>query len=108
MKDVSEPYPTAVMADAAKAITKSLNEVLPETTRLTCFFHVIVMKNVKDKLCKLKNLKTEKFGKNQKRSSLARTTSTSRGAFFAKWLTFEPRSPTKNLALLKIAILKRD
>ena len=54
MKDVSEPYPTAVMADAAKAITKSLKEVLPETTRLTCFFHV--MKNVKDKLCKLKNV----------------------------------------------------
>ena len=34
MKDVSEPYPTAVMADAAKAITKSLKEVLPETDLL--------------------------------------------------------------------------
>ena len=39
------------------------------------------------------------------KSSLARTISTSGGAFFANWLTFEPRSPTKIFALLKIAIL---
>ena len=51
----------------------------------------------------LKNL-----AKIKKRSSLARTISTSRGAFFANWLTFEPRSPTKNFSLLKIAILKID
>ena len=31
-----------------------------------------------------------------------------RGAFFANWLTFEPHSPTKNVALLKIVILKID
>ena len=39
---------------------------------------------------------------------LARMVSMSRGALFVNWVTFEPHSPTKNVALLKIAILKRD
>ena len=49
-----------------------------------------------------------KIGKNEKCSSFTRTISMSKGAFFANWVAFEPHSPTKNVALLKIAILKID
>ena len=40
------------MADADKAMTASIRDKLPVTTRLTCFFHV--MKNVKQRPSKVK------------------------------------------------------
>ena len=40
--------------------------------------------------------------------SFARTISMSKREFLANWLAFELHSPTKNVALLKIAILKID
>ena len=52
VKDVAEPRPIAIMADADKAMTASIREKPPATTRLTCFFHV--MKNVKQRLSKVK------------------------------------------------------
>ena len=52
VREVSVPNPTAIMADAAKAITNSARDILPDATRLACFFYV--MKNVKEKLAKLK------------------------------------------------------
>ena len=52
VREVSAPNPTAIMADAAKAITNSARDILPDAIRLACFFHV--MKNVKERLAKLK------------------------------------------------------
>ena len=45
-------------------------------------------------------------GKNENRSSLARTISASRRSFFAKLTTFERRSELKQYFRLKITILK--
>ena len=53
VKENAEPSPTAVMADADKAISSSIKDKLPGSVRLTCFFHV--MKNVKQKLAKVKS-----------------------------------------------------
>ena len=52
VKNVAEPIPVAVMADADKAMTSSIRDQIPTALRLTCFFHV--MKNVKLKLIKVK------------------------------------------------------
>ena len=52
VKEVAEPRPLAIMADADKAMTSSIRSILPNSKRLTCFFHV--MKNVKQKLGKVK------------------------------------------------------
>ena len=52
VKEVAEPRPLAIMADADKAMTSSIRDILPNSNRLTCFFHV--MKNVKMKLGKVK------------------------------------------------------
>ena len=54
VKDNSTPTPTAIMADADKAITSSIRDKLPESQRLTCFFHV--MKNVKQRLTKVRKV----------------------------------------------------
>jgi hypothetical protein len=53
VKNVAEPIPSAIMADADKAMTRSIRDLLPNTNMLTCFFHV--MKNVKQKLGKVKS-----------------------------------------------------
>ena len=52
VKEVAEPRPLAIMADADKAMTSSMRDILPNSKRLTCFFHV--MKNVKQKLGQIK------------------------------------------------------
>ena len=36
----AEPIPVAVMADADKAMTSSISDLIPNALRLTCFFHV--------------------------------------------------------------------
>ena len=53
VKNVSDPVPSAIMADADKAITASVKALLPRAVRLTCFFHV--MKNVKQRLARVEN-----------------------------------------------------
>ena len=52
VKNTAEPLPTAVMADADKAITSSVRDILPGSKRLTCFFHI--MKNVRQRLSRVK------------------------------------------------------
>ena len=52
VKENASPSPDAIMADGAKAITNSARRFLPDSVRLMCFFHV--MKNVKEKLSKVK------------------------------------------------------
>ena len=50
--NVAEPLPLAFMADGDKAMTSSIRDLLRNTIRRVCFFHVI--KNVKPRLAKVK------------------------------------------------------
>jgi hypothetical protein len=53
VKEIAEPAPVAIMADADKAISRAIRETFPATVRLTCFFHL--MKNVKQRLGSVKS-----------------------------------------------------
>ena len=53
VKEIAEPAPVAIMADADKAISRAIRETFPATVRLTCFFHL--MKNVKQRLASVKS-----------------------------------------------------
>ena len=87
VKQEAEPLPTAVMADADRAITSSVKDNLPQTIRLTCFFHV--MKNVKQKLTKVKSVDAAVYKKIIDDIRVLQTSAVDKESFFTLYKLLE-------------------
>ena len=72
------------MADGAKAITNSARRFLPDSVRLMCFFHV--MKNVKEKLSKVKKASLDVYNRITDDIHVLQTSSIDAESFKVLWM----------------------